>query len=129
MQHLLVDADLHRVIALSASPLRLRRSERALREIQQRGLQFPLMANSPAFRAEQSTARHGNGGAGGNADSAGGTNGAGGATHGSGGGGNGEFVTGGVSISGGSNTGRETGLGSTGTRPARQIEFESGAFV
>ena len=121
------DADLHRVIALSANP-----APPAEEVSVPAGNSAARIAISPDGKqpgvpggAEHGAA--GNGNAGGNSESAGGTNGAGGSTRGSGGGGNGKSSSPvGVSVSGGSNAGAGSGggIGAASIRPAGKLNLK-----
>jgi TonB family protein len=122
------DSDLHRVIALSASP-----AAPAAEVSVPSGNSAAHVAISPEGKqagvpggAEHGAA--GNGGSGGNAESMGGTNGARGATRGSGGGGNANRGSSpvGVSVSGGSNTGETSGGGiaPAGTRSSGKLNLK-----
>jgi len=122
------DSDLHRVIALSASP-----APPAAEVSVPQGNAAARIAISPDGKqpgvpggSEHGVA--GNGGTGGHPDSAGGTNGAGGATHGSGGGGSGNAnsLPAAISITGGSNNGTSGsgGIGSAGSRPGGKLNLK-----
>ncbi len=122
------DSDLHRVIALSAAP-----APPAAEVSVPQGNAAARIAISPDGKqpgvpggSEHGVA--GNGGTGGHPDSAGGTNGAGGATHGSGGGGNGNAnsLPAAISITGGSNNGTSGsgGIGSAGSRPSGKLNLK-----
>lgn len=118
------DASLHRLIALSASP-----APPAPEVSVPQGNLSARVAVSPDGKqagvpggAEQDP--RGNGGAGGNASSIGGTNGASGSKNGSGGGGNGGSFPASVSISGGANTRPgSTGLGGSGNHSASKLKL------
>jgi TonB family protein len=121
------DSDLHRVIALSAAP-----APPAPEVSVPQGNAAARIAISPDGKqpgvpggSEHGVA--GNGGIGGHPDSAGGTNGAGGATHGSGGGGNANANSpAAISITGGSNngTGGAGGIGTAGSRPGGKLNLK-----
>ena len=121
------DPDLHRVIALSASPappaaeVSVPSGNSAARiTISPDGKQPGVPGGAPNGTA-------GNGGAGGRADSMGGTNGGGGATHGSGGGGgaNGSSLPAAVSITGGANDrGAGGGIAPAGARPVGKLNLK-----
>ena len=121
------DSDLHRVIALSAAP-----APPAAEVSVPQGNAAARIAISPDGKqpgvpggSEHGVA--GNGGTGGHPDSAGGTNGAGGATHGSGGGGSGNAnsLPAAISITGGSNSGAGSGgIGSAGSRPGGKLNLK-----
>jgi TonB family protein len=120
------DADLHRVIALSAAP-----APPAAEVTVPQGNAAARIAISPDGKqpgvpggSEHGVA--GNGGTG-HPDSVGGTNGAGGATHGSGGGGNGDAnsLPAAISITGGSNNGTSGGgIGSASSRPGGKLNLK-----
>jgi len=121
------DSDLHRVIALSAAP-----APPAAEVSVPQGNAAARIAISPDGKqpgvpggSEHGVA--GNGGTGGHPDSAGGTNGAGGATHGSGGGGSGNAnsLAAAISITGGSNNGSGSGgIGSASSRPGGKLNLK-----
>jgi TonB family protein len=121
------DPDLHRVIALSASP-----APPAAEVSVPSGNSAAKIAISPDGRQPgvPGGAEHGtvdNGGTGGNAESIGGTNGAGGATHGSGGGGaNRGSLPAAISITGGSNprTANGGGIAPAGSRPGGKLNLK-----
>jgi TonB family protein len=121
------DSDLHRVIALSAAP-----APPAAEVSVPQGNAAARIAISPDGKqpgvpggSEHGVA--GNGGTGGHPDSAGGTNGAGGATHGSGGGGSGNAnsLPAAISITGGSNNGSGSGgIGSASSRSGGKLNLK-----
>jgi len=119
------DADLHRVIALSAAP-----APPAAEVSVPQGNAAARIAISPDGKQPgvPGGSEHGiaaNGGTGGHADAAGGTNGAGGATHGSGGGGNANGNSpAAISITGGANTGGSGGIGAAGSRPGGKLNLK-----
>ena len=100
------DADLHRVIALSAAPAPPAAEVSVPQGNAAAKIAISPDGKQPGVPGGSEHAAPGNGGTGGHPDSAGGTNGAGGATHGSGGGGNGkQSLPAAISITGGSNNG------------------------
>jgi TonB family protein len=119
------DADMNRVIALSATP-----APPAAEVSVPQGNAAARIAISPDGKqpgvpggSEHGVA--GNGGTGGHSDAAGGTNGAGGATHGSGGGGNANANSpAAISITGGANTGGSGGIGAAGSRPGGKLNLK-----
>ena len=120
------DADLHRVIALSANPAPPAADVNVPSGNSAARIAISPDGKQPGVPGGAEHGAEGNGSAGGNSESAGGTNGAGGATHGSGGGGNGKNSSPvGVSVSGGSNTGAGNGgLAPAGTRPAGKLNLK-----
>lgn len=121
-----VDADLHRVIALSANPAPPAADVNVPSGNSAARIAISPDGKQPGVSGGAEHGAEGNGSAGGNAESAGGTNGAGGATRGSGGGGNGKNSSPvGVSVSGGSNTGTGNGgLAPSGTRPVGKLNLK-----
>jgi TonB family protein len=121
------DADLHRVIALSAAP-----APPAAEVSIPQGNAAARIAISPDGKQPgvPGGSEHGvasNGGIGGHADAAGGTNGAGGATHGSGGGGNANANSpAAISITGGANNSAvgSGGIGAAGSRPGGKLNLK-----
>jgi TonB family protein len=120
------DADLHRVIALSANPAPPAADVNVPSGNSAARIAISPDGKQPGVPGGAEHGAVGNGGTGGNSESAGGTNGAGGATRGSGGGGNGKNSSPvGVSVSGGSNNGTGNGgIAPAGTRPARKLNLK-----
>jgi TonB family protein len=122
------DADLHRVIALSAAPAPPAAEVSVPQGNSAARIAISPDGKQPGFPGGSEHGAPGNGGTGGHPDSAGGSNGAGGATHGSGGGGNGNAnsLPAAISITGGSNNGTSGsgGIGSASSRPGGKLNLK-----